>query len=212
MKRRLAEEARLLTPDGADNPDAPRLACQAAPAPYLDGKLDDATWSHAPVAPLTHWTTRQAAEKSPTRVHAATDGRFLYLAVAATGHGDALNTTIDGQDHVEIQLDMDRDYSSYYRIRVAADGKTDCACDGDPNWKSGHFAAVARTDRDWGAEIAIPLASLTGSDAWGEVWCFNAIRVVPGVAAGGWAAPTDGAPDPLAMGHLRMPRKPGPAK
>ena len=178
MKHRLAEEARLLTPDGADNPAAPRLVCRTAPAPYLDGQLDERAWQNAPAAVLTHWAGRRAAKTCPTRVHATTDGQFLYLAVAATGPTIATNTTLDSQDRVELYLDLDRDYSSHYRIRVGADGTSDCDCGGRA-WESGHFAAVHKGPLGWSAEVAIPLASLTGNESWGEVWCFDAVRVVP---------------------------------
>ena len=207
-KIRLAEAARLLTPGSPDNPEAPILNCATARAPYLDGRLDEPAWASAPTELIKHWSDAKSRETLTTRVKATTDGQFLYFGVTCEGHGNPVNTTLDGQDRIELRLDLDRDYSSYYRIRVAADGKSDCDCTGDGSWRSGHFAAVTKTERGWSVEIAVPLASLTGAEVWGEVWCFDAARVVPGVAAGGWAGPTDGTPDPVTMGHLRMPLKP----
>ncbi len=212
-KRRLVEELRAGSPDaGEPDPTAPRLPCRhTASKPFLDGKLDDDCWGDSTPATLAHWSSTAAATTHPTTVRAVTDGEFLYVALTcAAPHGTKPADTpgVSGQDRVELLLDLDRDYSTYYRVRVDGRGKTDADCSGDPTWTARHFAAAARTpDGGWSAELAIPLAALTGTKPWGEVWAFDAVRVVPGAGAGGWAGPATGDADPLTLGHLRFPTK-----
>ncbi len=199
---RVTEELRVLTGDGPDEPLIPRLiAHRAGTKPHLDGDLADACWTDAVAAPLP------ALPGYATKVRMLYDDEFLYVALEC-GHpvGKSLpkaekrghDDDIGGHDRVEILLDIDRDYATYYRLRVDQTGRAADDCCGDASWNPKWFIAVKPGERGWTAEIAVPLAELTGAPKLaGQTWCASVTRVIP--ADGPTATP-----DPGQMGHLRF--------
>ena len=117
----------------------------------------------------------------------------------------ARDADLRGHDRVEILLDLDRDYQTYYRLRVDHRGCVAEDCWGDPAWNPRWFVAVEPTPTGWTAEAAIPLAELTGTPpAAGQVWAVE--RGAGGPRRGrrllGRAVGRD--PDPAAMGLMRF--------
>jgi hypothetical protein len=204
---RMADELRL-----AAN-QAPKLTPTAecrftTVRPLLDGKLDDECWKSA--APLTV----KPADGYTAEARFACDDKFLYVAVTCR-HPEGKqvpkaerrqrDADLRGHDRVEILLDLDRDYQTYYRLRVDHRGCVAEDCWGDESWNPRWFVAVEPTTTGWTAEVAIPLAELTGTPpAAGQAWAVNVVRVVPGVGVGSWGGPSDAAPTPAAMGLLRF--------
>ena len=206
---RLIEELRTLSEDGPDAAYAPRTAAhRAASKPHLDGDLTDTCWAAAAVAVV----------KSPpgyaTKARFLYDDLFLYVAVecqhpagkavpamAARGRDDDLT----GRDRVELMLDLDRDYATYYRLRVDRAGRAAEDCCGDATWDPKWFIAVDAQPTGWTAELAIPLGELTGTPKLaGQTWAVNVTRVVPGVSCEAWAGPGSTSPTPATMGQLRF--------
>ena len=200
---------RTLSDDGPDAVYAPRaVAHPAAAEPNLDGKLADACWRDAPVVTL----------KSPpgyaTTARFCHDARFLYVAVEcrhptlkpvpkpeARGQDDELT----GRDRVELMFDIDRDYATYYRLRFDRTGRAADDCCGDPTWNPKWQLAVDAQPTGWTAELAIPLAELTGSPKFaGQTWAMNLTRVVPGSACAAWSGAASVTPTPATMGQLRF--------
>ena len=206
---RLIEELRTLGEDGPGAAYAPRaVAYQAAAKPHLDGKLTDECWRAATVAVL----------KSPagyaTKARFLFDAEFLYVGVEcqhpagksvpkaeARGRDDDLT----GRDRVELMLDIDRDYATYYRLRVDRSGRAAEDCCGDPTWNPKWFIAVDPQPTGWTAELAIPLGELTGTPKLaGQTWAMNLTRIAPGAACEAWAGPGSATPTPATMGQLRF--------
>lgn len=190
--------------------------------PLLDGKLDDACWRD--LKPLTLSVASAAADK-PDEVRAfgeafktearfAYDEHFLYVAVSCT-HPTGMkvdpaarrtrDANLAGRDRVDILLDMDRDYQTYYRFQVDHRGCLAEDCWGDKTWNPKYFAAFHSTDTGWTAELAIPVQELTGErPSHGKVWAANVSRVVPGKGVQTWSGPADDTPRPEGMGLLQF--------
>ena len=119
-------------------PAAPKPMCESKRSdtrPLLDGKLDDECWRDAKAITLSLATgaTGNAAETKAfshsykTDARFAYDGQFIYIAVSCS-HPSGLraepvakrirDANIMNNDRVDILLDLDRDYQTYYRFQV----------------------------------------------------------------------------------------------
>lgn len=119
----LAAELWLSDKTAFPKPPKPVGACRHTETrPFLDGKLDDACWAAA--EPLA---VRGDADGYKTEARFAYDGQFVYVvvscaepagkAVAAAGKRGR-DADLSGHDRIDIVLDMDRDYQTYYRFQV----------------------------------------------------------------------------------------------
>lgn len=169
--------------------------------PYLDGDFDDACWTagvktHALQSGDTSIDTRLA-----TSIRLRHDRDFLYIAancnspeptatrqpVARAGRDSDLSKS----DRIEILIDLDRDYNSFYRLIVDDQGRVADDCWGDRTWDPRWFVAHARDTTSFRIEAAIPFAELTDADhPSGSTWAFNCLRVTPGIGMLAWSAPT----------------------
>lgn len=211
---RLADERRIL--EKLWLPKRTPAECKFTTAkPLLDGKLEDACWKNAAEMKL-------ADAAYPTMAKFACDDSFLYIAVTC-GHPDgkqvpkeekrARDADLTGHDRVEILLDLDRDYQTYYRLRVDERGCVAEDCWGDATWNPKWFVAVEPTSTGWTAECAIPLTELIGTPPTpGALWAMNVVRVVPGHTTLSWGGPSDATPKPEAMGLIRFLGETRPAK
>ncbi|MDB5312560.1 MAG: hypothetical protein JWO38_6762 [Gemmataceae bacterium] len=190
--------------------------------PFLDGKLDDPCWQDLKPLPLkvvaaaggTADEGKAFADGYKTEAKFAYDDRFLYVAVscahpagqnvpAAAKRGRDADLT--GRDRVDIMLDMDRDYQTYYRFQVDHRGCLAEDCWGDKGWNPKYFVAFNPTETGWTAEFAIPMAELAGDrPGTGRTWAVNVSRVVPGKGVQAWSGPADGEPRPEGMGLLQF--------
>jgi hypothetical protein len=106
---------------------------------------------------------------------------------------------------VDILLDMDRDYQTYYRFQIDHRGALAEDCWGDRTWNPKYHVAFHATDTGWTAEIAIPIVELTGDHpAHGKTWAVNVSRIVPGLGVQAWSGPADTDPRPEGMGLLQF--------
>jgi photosystem II stability/assembly factor-like uncharacterized protein/TolA-binding protein len=212
---RAAAEAELWLAGHGRAAPKPTASCAAVDhKPFLDGKLDDDCWKDAPVLKLRDAAGATAAD-CPTEVRLAHDRDFLYIAVrcarpadraeapAATRSHDA---DLSGHDRVSLLLDLDRDYATCFHFQIDERGCIADDCWGDKTWDPRWFVAVHHEDAAWVAEIAIPLASLSGdAPAPGTAWACNVVRTLPGRGVQAWSLPAE-APDvvlrPEGMGLL----------
>ena len=120
--------------------------------PMLDGKLDDACWKSA--MPLA----ANAADGYAAEARFAFDDKFLYVAVTCKhpegkqmpkAERRARDADLRGHDRVEVLLDLDRDYQTYYRLRVDQRGCVAEDCWGDRSWDPRWFVAVESTPTGW---------------------------------------------------------------
>lgn len=190
--------------------------------PLLDGKLDDACWQDLKPMPLA---VVSAAADRPDEMKAfgaafktdarfAYDSQYLYIAVSCA-HPAGMkvdpvakrtrDADMTGHDRVDILLDLDRDYQTYYRFQIDHRGCLAEDCWGDRSWNPKYFVAFNANDAGWAAEIAIPLTELSGDrPSHGKLWAVNVSRVVPGKGLQSWCGPADDTPRPEGMGLLQF--------
>ena len=210
----VAAELWLSNPQAVPHPPKPvGVARKTGTKPMLDGKLDDACWKDAVPLPMAD-TAGMTAGAYPTRAMVAYDDGYLYLAVRS-GHpaGEQVPTVtnrgydadLTGHDRVELLLDLDRDYQTYYRLRIDHRGCVADDCWGDKGWNPKWFAAADAGADGWTAEVAVPLAELAGTPPAGAaVWAANVVRVLPDRGVQAWSGPADATPRPEGMGLLRF--------
>ncbi len=94
------------------------------------------------------------------------------------------------QDRIELCLDLDRDWTTFYRFSVDARGLTRDQCWHDTSWNPQWFVAAAETDDAWTIEAAIPLSELARQfPSAGQAWTIGITRIVPGVGLQSWSKP-----------------------
>ena len=189
-------------------PPRPLMNCLAVTErPHLDGRLDEPMWKQCTPIALT---SPLADDRDwPAKVSIAHDEKFLYLAVQCRqAPGARYETTsqprvrdpdLSQHDRVDIFLDIDRTYASYYHFTIDHRGWAADACCGDRSWNPKWFVAAQTADGKWTAEAAIPLAELGATIVPGKtVWAVGVQRTVPGVGFQSWTTPA--APDVVPAG------------
>jgi len=210
----VASELWLANRGAAATPVKPMAMCEKiATRPILDGKLDDACWKN--IAPFAiRSVSTELASTHGTEARFAFDDEFLYVGVTCenpTGEVTPNPETrrrdedLSANDRVEILLDTDRDYRSYFRLCVDRRGCAAEDCTGDKTWNPKWFVTVEPNAKGWTAEIAIPLSELTGRlPRRGHHWAMNAVRVIPGKGILAWNAPADSTPRTEGMGLMEF--------
>ena len=190
------------------------LSCIPAEAkPRLDGRLDDPVWQRAKSAPLQ--SPLLDDDQWPAAVMLSYDAEFLYVAVKcrqapgvkydATAGPRPRDADLAARDRVEICLDMDRDFTTYYRLSIDHRGWTADECWGDRSWNPQWFVAAAGEDGHWTAEAAIPWEQLTRrAPQPGDTWALGIQRIVPGLGFQSWTTPAAANVVPEGFGYLRF--------
>ncbi len=185
---------------------------RAAGKPRLDGKLDEPMWQAGNRVELRS-PQRDDAEWSAVAM-LAYDAEFLYLGVSCTRAAGSKyakspdqprprDADLSDQDRVELLLDVDRDYTTYYRLVIDQRGWTCESCWQDTNWNPQWFVASGGADGTWTAEAAIPLSELSGQPPTSKtIWAAGVQRVVPGVGFQSWTTPASSEIQPEGFGYL----------
>jgi hypothetical protein len=171
---------------------------QALGRPTLDGKLDEPLWRTA--KPVSLQTLGKNEEISPAAAVAAWDKEFLYLAIScakAPGvkyeqdeRARPRDSNLSAFDHVQIHLDLDRDFATHYTLAIDSRGFTSDACVGDKTWNPAWFVAAGGDDVYWTAEIAIPWSELAPQAPQPkDLWAVGIQRLVPGQAIQSFSHP-----------------------
>ena len=165
----------LLEPKGP--PPKPILSCvHATERPRLDGRLDDAVWRQA--KPVALHSGLHDDSQWPAAVMLAHDAEFLYLGIrcrqapgaryeAASGRR-VRDADLSAHDRVDVFLDLDRDFATYYRLTIDHRGWTNDSCCGDSTWDPKWYVAARTEGGYWTVEAAIPLRELTSPPSRGE--------------------------------------------
>jgi len=94
-----------------------------------------------------------------------------------------------GQDRVEILIDVDRDYSTYYSLTIDSRGWVTDASLGNRDWNPEWHVVPHESEHAWYIEAAIPLSKLTQRPMLpNTVWNVAIRRLVPGVGIECWNA------------------------
>jgi hypothetical protein len=172
-------------------PPKPSIACTgAATRPKLDGRLDDALWLGAKSVSLT--SAKPGDANWPADVALAHDEEFLFVAISArkSDGGDytaddsprSHDADMSARDRVEIHLDIDRDYTSYWTLVVDCRGFTGDRVFGDATWNPTWYVARGGDEQFWTAEIAIPFSQLASQAPKArDTWAVGIQRIVPNV-------------------------------
>jgi photosystem II stability/assembly factor-like uncharacterized protein len=193
-------------------PPRPVLTCrQTATRPLLDGSFDDACW-HGQTPVVLKDAVRDTAKEYRTEVRFAYDQQFLYIALRCTHpeghHVPAVkvrprDADLRAFDRVSVLLDLDRDYSTFFRLEMDQRG---CVCEdcwGDRSWNPKWYVALRSNATCWQIEAAIPLVELTGQRIPpNAAWACNVVRILPGRGVQAMSLPADVEPRPEGMGLL----------
>jgi photosystem II stability/assembly factor-like uncharacterized protein len=166
--------------------------------PHLDGRLDEEIWKKCTPVALKSPAGDDGAW--PATVRLAHDDQYLYLAIQcrqATGaryeaarERRQRDPDLRQHDRVDIFLDTDRNYATYYHLAIDHRGWAADAICGDRSWNPQWFVAAQTADGAWSAEAAIPLAELRATILPGKtVWALGLQRTVPGVGFQSWTTP-----------------------
>jgi hypothetical protein len=190
----------------------PLVSCiSATERPHLDGRLDEAFWKKCPPIALSSPLGDDRAW--PAKVLLAHDEQYLYLAVqcrqAPGAHYEATkekrprDPDLSQHDRVDVFLDLDRSYATYYHLTIDHRGWAADAFGNDRSWNPKWFIAAQTTDGVWTAEAAIPLAELKATIVPGKtMWALGVQRTVPGVGFQSWTTPAGTAVAPEGFGWL----------
>ncbi|MHB8867063.1 MAG: YCF48-related protein, partial [Pirellulaceae bacterium] len=184
---------------GQGRPPKTLYNCRTGPTrPRLDGQLDDDVWRQAEHLELT--SAQHDDSDWPAAAMLAYDAEFLYLAANCRKAPGAQYSVAAGprprdpdlsdSDRVDVLLDVDRDYVSYYRLTVDHCGWTGEACLGSVHWNPTWYVAYHATDQDWTFEAAIPLDELAQQPPESQdVWAVGVQRIVPRVGIQSYTQP-----------------------
>ncbi len=162
----------------------------ATQRPQLDGRLDDELWKTARTISLT--SAKQDDATWPADAVFAFDNEFLYIAVSCkkSAGGDYAtdesprkhDADLHTRDRVEIHLDIDRDYTSFWTLAVDCRGWTSDRVFGDATWNPTWYVARGGDEQYWTAEIAVPLTQLAPQlPKVKDAWAVGIQRIVPNV-------------------------------
>ena len=153
---------------------------------------------------LRDWkaSNRAASSELGTQVSLLRDDRFLYVGVVCPKSASFRYPAVDPEnpepprprdgdlstsDRVEFRIDLDGDYATAFEFAFDCRGWASDELFGDKSWNPGVFVAKNETNADWTLEIAIPFEALSARPPKsGDVWRFEARRIVPGVGVECW--------------------------
>jgi hypothetical protein len=112
---------------------------------------------------------------------------------------------LSGRDRIDLLIDVDRDYTSYFHLTVDYRGWACDRCLGSSAWNPQWYIASAQTDESWTVECAIAWSELservpTASDCW----ALGVQRIAPGGGFQAWNHPATPAVRGDGFGLLRF--------
>jgi hypothetical protein len=182
--------------------------------PRLDGRLDDAVWSHCLPLPLVSPHGNDAAW--PAAVMLARDGEYLYLAASCRKAPGAEYPDSDAprprdpdlrsRDRLEVVIDVDRDYATFYRLTIDHRGWARDVCLDIEAWNPDWYVASSQDADAWIIEAAIPFSELVPTAPGDQdTWAVGIQRIVPSVGFQSWSAAESPEPTPATLGLCLFP-------
>ncbi len=196
----------------------PIARSQVAPQrPQLDGRLDEPFWQQA--EPLTLTSRHQDDQDWPATVLLAHDDDYLYLAAQVRKAPGVEYPSCDqprprkaeltDRDRIEILIDVDRDYATYYRLIIDSRGWVRDECLGSPDWNPEWYVAAVQDEHHWTIEAAIAWSQLVEQPPMpGAYWALGVQRLVPGRGFQAWNHPARPRITPEGFGLLRFEKRP----
>ncbi len=175
----------------------------AQPLPVIDGDLSDLFWQKCGKKELV--TRIENMNHFQTDVMMRYNDKSLYIAArckypsaefkAKPADPILRDHDLSSSDRLEVILDSDRDYTTYFRIVFSQAGQISDDCWGNASWNPKIVRAIQQQDDGWTLEAAIPISELSSSFInGGDYWGINIHRLVPnqGTAALSLPATRDG--------------------
>jgi hypothetical protein len=146
----------------------------------------------------------------------AYDSRYLYFAASLPRapelpadpperSGRTYDADLGGFDQISLQIDVDRDYATCYRLDIDSRGCTRDACWIDQHWDPKWYVANDGEPRRWTVEAAIPLEELVPAPPGrGQTWGVGIVRTMPTLGVESWTHPSGSVARPLTFGLLRF--------
>ena len=185
--------------EGTTDRDLPRYAMTrvgaggAAPAPAIDGALDDPAWRIAPtIGPLLQVVPAAGGQPSEeTEIRLCYDADYVYVAILCLDSDPAgirdsqmeRDANLDPDDRVELLFDTFRDRRNAFWFQIGPAGsKGDALISSggssfNKQWNGIWYGRARITERGWQGELALPTKTLNFDPA-GDTWGFNARRFV----------------------------------
>jgi len=181
--------------------------------PTIDGLLEESAWEK--VEPLVQFyqcifKMRAYPIAGQSEAYVGYRDDVLYIGIkgyeSSTDSLAALVTerdqTVHEDDCVELFLDLNHDYTTYYQIVVnslgtIADNQWDSSVQtgngGNSEWNGKYEIATKVEETFWTAEIAIPISQFERRIEPGDIWGFNLARIrIANAAEYGQWVPTYG--------------------
>lgn len=168
----------------AQTPTTSLHAISDETAPVIDGVLDDAVWSTAPLITDFHQIRPQdhGVPSEKTEVQIARNSTYIYVAFRAydsdienlSAKGLIQGQTFFSDDRLAVYIDTFDDRRNAYFFQINANGiRRDALIGNDyfiDDWSTVWYAETKIHDWGWTAEIAIPVKSISfnpDADRWG---------------------------------------------
>jgi hypothetical protein len=187
------------------------MSIRTSTPPHLDGKFDDPVWKASKAASLQD-LQRSGGQTWDTQLHVAHDARFLYFAISCYSNTGVAppplrprsrDMDLSAHDRIDLYLDLDRDYTTYYHLAADQRGCVFDDCWGDRTWDPTWYVASTSDEHGYRIEAAVPWTELTATPPLdGTIWTFGAVRIVPGQRVMSWSRPAGLTPRPEGLGYL----------
>jgi hypothetical protein len=183
-ERALAEE--WLTVSRDKKPPLPTTHClRTNQPPHLDGILEEPLWQNATLV-----IPQSAIHIPQSELLLAYDAEYFYLAArcqkipgveyTADDRPRSYDADLSKHDQVQLWLDADRDYATWFQLAIDHRGWTGDRCWMDAGWNPKWFVAAGSDERSWTFEAAIPWSELAAQPPRsGDIWAYGAERVLP---------------------------------
>jgi hypothetical protein len=184
--------------------------------PVLDGIFSDPCWQSADEMPLLSDLEVRPDAANHAFALLSYDEEYLYFAGSfprvpdtpadlPSTKGRQHDADLSRFDRVELLLDVDRDYVTYYRFAVDQRGWTAEDCWEDATWNPRWFVAADGDAASWRVEAAIPWKELVpGAPRKNTVWGARVVRTIPAVGVQSWTHPASSHPRLETAGALRF--------
>ena len=208
-KQIAASEIALLRNEKGNKGTQPICRLTKTP-PYLDGELKDEVWKNVAAIQLQ---SQQSGKHLKTEMKWAWDKNFLYLSAKCERNAKSLTSShpqetrqrdadLSDQDRLEIQLDIDRDYQTHWKITIDQRGWAIDALNDDISWNPTWYIAAHDHAAGWSLEAAIPWDQISPSiPNPGQAWALGIERIIPGRDLQRWV-PADGIPNSQGQGLI----------
>lgn len=154
--------------------------------PNLDGRLTEPFWPTAARIPIQRSADGRRSPNSYLGL--CRDEEFLYVAVVCqkVPHlnyqslrkmSRVRDSDLNRNDRVEIELDLDNDFATSFRLAVDCHGLANESCHWARDWNPDWYVAQGESSTQWIVEAAVPLKAIVAAKIGPkETWSIRAIR------------------------------------